>query len=68
MKLCYEGLKEIRSIDVNQDMKENVVVLDAKYRVVTPYLDCLMKWNPVMKVWKKSELMSMRYEGKYLVF
>ena len=26
-----------------------------------------MKWNPVMKVWKKSELMSMRYEGKCCV-
>ena len=23
-----------------------------------------MKWNPVMKVWKKLELMLMRYEGK----
>ena len=32
-------------VDVNQDMKENVVVLDAKYRVVTPYFDssCEMK-------------------------
>ena len=27
-----------------------------------------MKWNPVMKVWKKSELMLMRYEGKSLDF
>ena len=35
------------------DMKENVVFW-SKYRVVTPYFDCLMKWNPVMKVWKKS--------------
>ena len=45
------------------DMKENVRFW-SKYRVVTPYFDCLMKWNPVVKVWKKSELMSMRYEGK----
>ena len=36
--------------------------------VVTPYFDCLMKWNPVMKVWKKSELISMRYEGKCWVY
>ena len=34
------------------DMKENVRFW-SKYRVITPYLDCLMKWNPVMKVWKK---------------
>ena len=45
------------------DMKENVRFW-SKYRVVTPYFDRLMKWNPVMKVWKKLELMSMRYEGK----
>ena len=43
------------------DMKENVR-FRSKYRVFTPYLDCIVKWNPVMKVWKKSELMSMRYE------
>ena len=45
------------------DMKENVRFW-SKYRVVTPYFDCLRKWNPVMKVWQKSELMLMRYEGK----
>ena len=45
------------------DMKENVRFW-SKYRVITPYFDCLMKWNPVMKVWKKLELMLMRYEGK----
>ena len=45
------------------DMKENVKFW-SKYRVVTPYFDCLVKWNPVMKVWKKLELMLMRYEGK----
>ena len=49
------------------DMKENIRFW-SKYRVVTPYFDCLVKWNPVMKVWKKSELMSMRYEGKMLGF
>ena len=47
-------------------MKENVRFW-SKYRVVTPHFDCLVKWNPVMKVWKKSELMSMRYEGKCCV-
>ena len=45
------------------DMKENVRFW-SKYRVVTPYFDRPMKWNPVIKIWKKSELMSMRYEGK----
>ena len=45
------------------DMKENVRFW-SKYRVVTPYFDHLVKWNPVMKVWKKLELMLMRYEGK----
>ena len=45
------------------DMKENVRFW-SMYRVVTPYFDHLMKWNPVMKVWKKLELMLMRYEGK----
>ena len=49
------------------DMKENVIFWSI-YTVVTPYFDCLMKWNPVMKVWKKSELMSKRYEGKCWVF
>ena len=49
------------------DMKENIRFW-SKYRVVTPYFDHLMKWNPVMKVWKKLELMSMRYEGKCWVF
>ena len=48
------------------DMKENVRFW-SKYRVFTPYLDCLMKWNPVMKVWRKSGLMLMRYEGKYKI-
>ena len=33
------------------DMKENVRFW-SKYRVITPYFDCLMKWNPVMKDWK----------------
>ena len=34
------------------------------YRVVTPYFDCLMKWNcyESLKVWKKSELMLMRWK------
>ena len=45
------------------DMKENV-----GFRVSIGLLPLIlivcMKWNPVMKVWKKSELMSMRYEGK----
>ena len=45
------------------DIKENVSFYN-KYSVVTPYFDHLVKWNPVMKVWKKSELMLMRYEGK----
>ena len=45
------------------DMKENVRFW-SKYRVVTLYFDHLMKWNPVMKVWKKLDLMLMRYEGK----
>ena len=45
------------------DMKENVRFW-SMYRVITPYFDHLMKWNPVMKVWKKLELMLMRYEGK----
>ena len=45
------------------DMKKNVRFW-SKYRVITPYFDCLMKWNPVMKVWKKSELMLLRCEGK----
>ena len=38
-------------------MKENVIFW-SKYRVVTPYFDHLVKWNPVMKVWRKLELMS----------
>ena len=33
------------------NMKENVRFW-SKYRVVTPYFDHLMKWNPVMKFWK----------------
>ena len=37
-----------------------LIVFDMK--VSTPYFDHLMKWNPVMKVWKKWELM---YEGKW---
>ena len=45
------------------DMKENVKC-SSKYRVVTSYFDCLVKWNHIMKVWKKSELMLMGYEGK----
>ena len=40
----------------------------SKYRVVTPYFDHLMKWNCVMKVWKKSELMLMRGKEKLLGF
>ena len=62
---CYEGLKEIR-VDVNEIWRK-MLCFTPKYRVVTPYFDCLMKWNTVMKVWKKSELMSMRYEGKCCV-
>ena len=58
MKPCYEGLKEI-GVDVNEIWRKMLA-----FRVVTPYFDHLVKWNPVMKVWKKSELMSMRYEGK----
>ena len=49
------------------DMKENVRFW-SKYRVVTPYFDHLMKWNCVMKVWKKSELMLMRGKEKLLGF
>ena len=48
-------------------MKENVRFW-GKYRVVTPYFDHLMKWNCVMKVWKKSELMLMRGKEKLLGF
>ena len=48
-------------------MKENVRFW-SKYRVVTPYFDCLMKWNCVMKVWKKSELMLMRGKRKTVRF
>ena len=44
------------------DMKENVRFQN-KYKIVTLYFDCLVKWNPVTKVWKKLELMLMRYEG-----
>ena len=54
-------------VDVDEIWRK-ILVLECKYRVVTPYFDCLMKWNPVMKVWKKSELMSMRYEGKCQCF
>ena len=49
------------------DMKENVRFW-SKYRVVTPYFDCLMKWNPVMKVWKKLELMLNEIWRKMLCF
>ena len=34
------------------------------FRVVTPYFDHLAKYNPVVKVLKKPELMLMKYEGK----
>ena len=64
-KPCYEGLKEI-GVDVN-DILRKILWFWSKYRVVTPYFDCLAKWNPVMNVWNKSELMSMRYEGKYWI-
>ena len=49
------------------DMKENARFW-SKCRVVTPYFDCLMKWNPVMKVWRKLELMLMRGKEKLLGF
>ena len=62
MKPCYEGLKEIR-VDVNEIWRK-ILDFGASIGLLPPYFDCLMKWNPVMKVWKKSELMSMRYEGK----
>ena len=48
------------------DMKENVV-FQSKYRFGSPYFDHLIKRNPVMKVWKKLKLMSIRYEGKYWI-
>ena len=55
------------------DMKENVRFW-SQYRVVTPYFDHLVKWNCVVKVWKKSELMcqwdmkeNVRFWSKYRV-
>ena len=59
MKPYYEGLKEI-GVDVDELWRK---MLDFRVSIgfVTPCFDCLVKWKPVMKVWKKSELM-MRYE------
>ena len=64
MKLCYEGLKEI-GVDVDEIWRK-ILDFGASIRVVTPYFDCLVKWNCVMKVWKKSELMLMRGKEKLL--
>ena len=40
---------------------------EIRVSIVLLPLILIVLWNenPVMKVWKKSELMSMRYEGKY---
>ena len=47
MKPCYEGLKEI-GVDIDEIWRK-MLVFWSKYRVITPYFDCLVKWNPVMK-------------------
>ena len=39
------------------DMKENIVILGQCIGLLHPYFDCLIKWHPIMKVWKKSGLM-----------
>ena len=62
MKPCYEGLKEIR-VDVDELWRK---MLDFKVSIglLPLVLIDLIKWNPVMKVWKKLELMLISYEGK----
>ena len=71
MNPCYEGLKEIRA-DVDDPL---LFLLDRSSYVFLGYsigllpLILIVLWNETlfMKVWKKSELMSMRYEGKCCV-
>ena len=62
MKPCYEGLKEI-GVDVNEIWRK---MLGFRVSIGLLPLILIVSWNenPVMKVWKKSKLMSMRYEGK----
>ena len=63
MKSSYEGLKEI-GVDVDDIMKDQCPGFRVSIGFLTLDFDCLMKWNPVIKVWRKSELMLMKYEGK----
>ena len=45
-------------------MKQNVVVLDAKYRVVTPYFDCLLKWNPGLWRFERNQSIDVNQDMK----
>ena len=62
MKACYEGLKEI-GVDVDEIRRK---MLGFRVSIGLLPLDLIhfVKWKPVMKVWKKSELMLTSYEGK----
>ena len=62
MKACYEGMKEI-GVDVDEIWKKNVE-FRASIGLLPLVLTISLEWKPVKKVWKKSELMLMRYEGK----
>ena len=62
MKPCYEGLKEI-GVDVDEIWKK-MLGLRVNIGLLPLVLTISLKWKPVKKVWKKLELMLMRYEGK----
>ena len=46
----FESLKEI-GVDVDEIWRK-MLGFGVCIGLITPYFDCLMKWNPVMKVWK----------------
>ena len=64
MKLCYEGLKEIR-VDVNEIWRK---MLGFRVSIGLLPLILIASWNEncVMKVLKKSEMMLMRGKEKLL--
>ena len=63
MKPCYEGFERKLEL-MSMRYRRKMLDFGASIGLLPLILIRLMKWNPVMKVWKKSELMSMRYEGK----
>ena len=62
MTPCYEGMKEI-GVDVDE-IWSKMLGFGVSIGLLPLVLTISLKWKPVMKVWKKSELMLIRYGGK----